>query len=1652
MINTIKNIFFILVFVLISNPAFAAYNVAHTAKGGGSTTCSTSSTLTVTTGDSIAAIIWPNNGVTPTVADGVNGSYTVDKCYTPAFGNNVPLCIAHINGVSGTAPTITGTVGAGNTCDIEALDVTGGVLNFDNSLSNNTASESGTPTTITIGPTSTLGAATEFLLTVGNNGGGSPATYGGSGWTILTTQNQYENDWASWQSSTVNTGVSNIYNISPGEGMGGVIYGYNASTPTPTATPTSTPTPGFAVISSTPNINNLSKLGINLGGYQFYGADASKQQNVIANPGFEPSTTSRVITVPTQNLTSSTFCDNLNYGSGYPSNWWNGAVFQDIYTTGSYPNITANVRGTGTITGNTPNGCASGQDEFTYTLSTGSTPVAGDFIYFHYTGNQVNSADSTQPPVGWWNSDSNITLVNDERTGGSGVQSLDFAMSGSTHRIDQYFDAGATGAQNFIEVAGPWTVSLWAKCVSCSGPINVVFQRLGGTLFVNQTFTPNSSWQQYTFNFIGNETSLISNVNELDFTITSSQGSGHVRIDDVFVGQTSATIPPFSNSLVTMLNTLKPGYLRDMNGYQGDSFVNMTANESARGPTGYNGYGNNYWGYNLDQFLNLNSKIGSIPWIVLPIAMTDAEYTNLGTYLASEQNIYNFPYILVEFGDEMWNGGQCGWSCYSFAPAIYTTIALRDVGLITTAAGSNAHIKFVAGEQWGNDPPAPGNVGFLAGLSGISAASYIDVAPYYMYCLNSGTVAQDQTAMWEDDNMTEANFASAVSGLTGSLQLAFYELGPSTNWGTASNTERNNTIVGAGNAGSDAQLYLNGWTAGVPIMNRWNIAQSINTSTSDLGPNSCNGSGNSPPSGFQADLWGAIHDFYTPLVRPPGLAIELLNNHFIKSSSGSFYPSSFNPYSGVTIGGWKDSNNLWGIAITNSNSISQTVTIQLPNSIGLPNENEQINTTHGITDTNESVTSGALVTIGPGSTIEYPQTNQVEVMVPAYGLMVLDSTAGPTPTATPTATETSTPTRTATITATPTPTATATATPTATPTPTITVTATLTSTPTPTATPTATPVAMPTACAINGQQINLQLSCANGTVIGQTSFNILSSEDSLLAIADFTNFKGTLTITDSNINNWINDNTYNIPITRNGVIYDPFTQISHELNTNGGIITIEATASGVSCDGIYNMYILDIPALLSLDTNTYYPNANSNTILTGTTSSTTWTPDFVVGTSIFTNSSSLVAGPSGNFKELHDPINGYSFSACYKTTGLGSQTVNWETNSNVGYIAQVSAYKIAGPTLTPTPTATPTPSVNNTFESSNMTPFMNTGRYNATSTLLPNGNVLIAGGLNTSGSALNSVEIYNSSNNTFTINTPLMNTARENATAVLLANGNVLIAGGDAGGKGFSSTEIYNPISNTFASSNSTPIMNAGRTKATITLLPNNNVLIAGGLSGLFDKKLDSTEIYNSTSGSFMAANMTPIMTTARYDATSTLLNSGNVLILGGDDVFPSTTEIYSYISNTFTNGSTSPIANIISATATLLPNNNVLVAGGVVVSGQPLNNTEIYNPVSNIFLNNTPSLNTARYDATATLLPNNYVLIAGGEGTSSGILASTEFYNPSNNTFAPISGTAVMNNERTEATATLLNSGKVLIAGGFGYYNLDKAYEALRSVEIYNP
>ncbi len=85
-----------------------------------------------------------------------------------------------------------------------------------------------------------------------------------------------------------------------------------------------------------------------------------------------------------------------------------------------------------------------------------------------------------------------------------------------------------------------------------------------------------------------------------------------------------------------------------------------------------------------------------------------------------------------------------------------------------------------------------------------------------------------------------------------------------------------------------------------------------------------------------------------------------------------------------------------------------------------------------------------------------------------------------------------------------------------------------------------------------------------------------------------------------------------------------------------------------------------------------------------------------------------------------------------------------------------------------------------------------------------------------------------------------------------------------------------------------------------------------------------------------------------------------------------------------------------------------------------------------------------ARDPHTATLLNNGLILIAGGFASDGSVLGSAELYDPVANTST---ATGALQVPRARHTATLLNNGKVLFVGG-----VDSSGNPLNSVEIYDP
>jgi hypothetical protein len=312
---------------------------------------------------------------------------------------------------------------------------------------------------------------------------------------------------------------------------------------------------------------------------------------------------------------------------------------------------------------------------------------------------------------------------------------------------------------------------------------------------------------------------------------------------------------------------------------------------------------------------------------------------------------------------------------------------------------------------------------------------------------------------------------------------------------------------------------------------------------------------------------------------------------------------------------------------------------------------------------------------------------------------------------------------------------------------------------------------------------------------------------------------------------------------------------------------------------------------------------------------------------------------------------------------------------------------------------------------------MVSGRAFHTTTLLANGQVLIVGGYN--GVSLGSAELFDPATGTFTA-TGSLATPRDHHTATLLANGKVLIAGGVNFTAATTSAELYDPATGTFTTTGS---LGKARSDHSATLLPSGKVLIAAGRDTV--SYVATAELYDPATGTFTTTTGAPLTTRATHSAT--LLATGKVLIAGGfRGSNLATAELYDPAAGTFT-----ATGSLITArsyqTATLLPSGKVLIAGGAATTL-----TELYDPSTGAF-SAAGNMVTARdHWHAAALLSNGKVLVAGGVGTGTPapLLSVAELYDPATGTFT---ATGPMTTTREAHTATALQNGKVLIAGGVG-------------------
>ena len=304
-------------------------------------------------------------------------------------------------------------------------------------------------------------------------------------------------------------------------------------------------------------------------------------------------------------------------------------------------------------------------------------------------------------------------------------------------------------------------------------------------------------------------------------------------------------------------------------------------------------------------------------------------------------------------------------------------------------------------------------------------------------------------------------------------------------------------------------------------------------------------------------------------------------------------------------------------------------------------------------------------------------------------------------------------------------------------------------------------------------------------------------------------------------------------------------------------------------------------------------------------------------------------------------------------------------------------------------------------------------------TLLESGQVLITGGCAGNGcdTYLDSVELFDPKTRTFQFAAP-MSTPRAGHAAVVLEDGRVMVCGGWTGQGATTSAELYDPVTEQWTSIGD---MNDARESLMAVPLPDGRVLVTGGSGGQDD--LASAEIFDPKTSTFTKVGP---MGTNHYLATS--LSDGRVLLTGGKSesgAILNAAEIFDPDTDEFRPTGNMETSRVKQAGA-LLPNGKVLIIGGSDTRGYSnrFRSTEIYDPTTGTFSPG-PNLNFGRHklrDA-VVVLPSGNVLVAGGAH-------QLELFDATKQIFVPVEGK--LSGPQMFATATLLQTGEVLVLGGY--------------------
>ncbi len=238
--------------------------------------------------------------------------------------------------------------------------------------------------------------------------------------------------------------------------------------------------------------------------------------------------------------------------------------------------------------------------------------------------------------------------------------------------------------------------------------------------------------------------------------------------------------------------------------------------------------------------------------------------------------------------------------------------------------------------------------------------------------------------------------------------------------------------------------------------------------------------------------------------------------------------------------------------------------------------------------------------------------------------------------------------------------------------------------------------------------------------------------------------------------------------------------------------------------------------------------------------------------------------------------------------------------------------------------------------------------------------------------------------------------------------------------------------------------LNRGRLGHSATLLSSGKVLVVGGDNS--GNRISHTEVYDPSNGIWSSVTFPSdvrIGHTAYLVTVNKTTGKTATLIFGGLDsnLYTNKTELYDPEANAWRSAPNMNSKRYLHGSS-VLEDGKVFVTGGYIPT--ILNTTEIYDPVANTWTNKASMINARRLHTQVTFKDaqgNSKVMVMGGLNSTGTQLKSTEIYDPLSDAWTAAPD---MNYTRFSASAVTLSDGRILVVGGNS--NVDN------TSEVYSP